>query len=101
MIDQRGQGLIELLVATAIGLLVLGALLQFAVSAHTLTSVEGERADLQQRLRVAIEMIRHDLMLAGAGPSRGPLRGPLNAIFPAVITTWEGALRPSPTTWPP
>lgn len=90
MIDQRGQGLIELLVATAIGLLVLGALLQFAVSAHTLTSVEGERADLQQRLRVAIEMIRHDLMLAGAGPSRGPLRGPLNAIFPAVMPARVG-----------
>ncbi|MBW8896282.1 MAG: prepilin-type N-terminal cleavage/methylation domain-containing protein, partial [Acidobacteria bacterium] len=90
MIDQRGQGLIELLVATAIGLLVLGALLQFAVSAHTLTSVEGERADLQQRLRVALEMIRHDLMLAGAGPSRGPSRGPLNAIFPAVMPARVG-----------
>lgn len=90
MIDQRGQGLIELLVATAIGLLVLSVLLQFAVSAHTLTSIEGERADLQQRLRVAIEMIRHDLMLAGAGPSRGLSRGPLNAILPPIVPARVG-----------
>jgi hypothetical protein len=90
MIDQRGQGLIELLVAAAIGLLVLSVLLQFAVSAHTLTSVEGETADLQQRLRVAIEMMRHDLMMAGAGPSRGPSRGALAAIFPPIIPARVG-----------
>jgi hypothetical protein len=90
MIDERGQGLIELLIASAMGLLVLAVLLQFAISAHTLTSVEGETADLQQRLRVAAETIRHDLMLAGAGPNRGPSRGALNGIFPPILPARVG-----------
>ncbi len=95
-VDRRGFGLIELLIATAIGLVVIGVLLQFAVSAHTLTGVQGEIADLDQRLRVAVETMRHDLTLAGAGPTRGPSRGPLNATFAAIVPARTGALRPDP-----
>jgi hypothetical protein len=47
--------------------------------------VQGETADLQQRLRVAIETIRRDLMLAGGGPIRGPSRGPLNRVFSPIL----------------
>jgi hypothetical protein len=83
--DSRGFGLLELLIATAIGVVVLAVLLQFAVSAHILTGVQGETADLQQRLRVAIESMRHDLMLAGGGPIRGPSRGPLHRVFPPIL----------------
>lgn len=83
--NASGFGLLELLIATAIGVVVLAVLLQFAVSAHTLTGVQGETADLQQRVRVAVETIRHDLMLAGAGPIGGPSRGPLNRVFPPIL----------------
>ncbi len=83
--DASGFGLLELLIATAIGVVVLAVLLQFAVSAHTLTGVQGETADLQQRVRVAVETMRHDLMLAGAGPIRGPSRGPLNRVFAPIL----------------
>jgi type II secretory pathway pseudopilin PulG len=89
--DRSGFGLIELLIATAIGLGVLAVLLNLAVSAHTLTAVQGESADLHQRLRVAVESMRHDLMLAGAGPTRGPSRGPLNATFPSILPSRAGA----------
>ena len=83
--DANGFGLIELLIATVIGIVVLAVLLQFAVTTHTVTNAQGEAVDLQQRLRVALEMIRHDLMLAGAGPVRGPSRGPLNAVFAPIV----------------
>jgi hypothetical protein len=83
--DSTGFGLLELLIATGIGLLVLAVLLQFAASAHTLTGVQGETADVHQRLRVAIESLRHDLMLAGGGPIHGPSRGPLHRVFPPIL----------------
>ena len=83
--DASGFGLLELLIATAIGVVVLAVLLQFAVSAHTLTGVQGETVEVQQRLRVAVEALRHDLMLAGAGPIGGPSPGPLNRVFPPML----------------
>ena len=83
--DQGGFGLLELLIATAIGVVVLAVLLRFAVSAHTLTGVQGETIDMQQRLRVAVETMRHDVMLAGAGPIRGPSSAPLNQVFPPIL----------------
>ena len=60
-------------------------LLQFAVSAQTSAGVQCEIADLHQRLRVAVDTIRHDIMLAGAGPSRGPARGPLSQVFAPIV----------------
>lgn len=94
--DASGFGLLELLIATAIGLVVLAVLLQFAVSAHTLTGAQGETADLQQRVRVAVETMRRDLMLAGAGPIRGPSRGPLNRVFPPIRPARIGLSGPDP-----
>ena len=60
-----------MLMATAISGILLGVLLQFAVLAHTSAGVQGETADLQQRLRVAVETIRHDIILAEAGRRAG------------------------------
>ena len=94
--DASGFGLLELLMASAIGLVVLAVLLQFTVSAHMLTGVQGETAELQQRLRVAVETVRHDLMAAGAGPSRGPSRGPLNRVFPPILPARIGATGADP-----
>ncbi|MFL6280511.1 MAG: PilW family protein [Vicinamibacterales bacterium] len=95
-VDRSGFGLVELLIAMAIGLVVLAVLLQFAVSVHILTGGQGETADLHQRLRVAVETMRHDLTLAGAGPARGPWRGPLNATFPPIVPARTGDIRPDP-----
>jgi hypothetical protein len=40
-------------------------------------AVQPEVSDMQQRLRVAIDMIAKDVMMAGAGISSGPMTGPL------------------------
>ena len=81
--SQRGYGLLEILIALAISGVLIGVLLQFAVSAHALAGAQGEVADLQQRARVAVETMRHEIGLAGAGPSRGPLSQVFAPIVPA------------------
>lgn len=93
---ERGYGLLELLIATAIGVVVLAVLLRFAVAAHTLTGVQGETMDVQQRLRVAVEAMRHDLELAGAGPTRGPFAGPLNRLFAPIAPARIGVTGADP-----
>jgi len=95
-LEVGGYGLIEMLIATAIGCLLLGVLLQFAVSAHTSAGVQSELADVQQRLRMAVESMRHDIMLAGAGPSRGPDRGPLVRVFPPIRPARTGVTGADP-----
>jgi len=94
--NASGYGLIELLIATAIGCVLLGVLLQFAVSAHTSAGVQSETADVQQRLRVALESMRRDIVLAGAGPSRGVDRGPLANTLPPVLPARTGSTAPDP-----
>lgn len=94
--DIRGYGLIEMLIATAIGCVLLGVLLQFAVSAHKSAGVQSELADLQQRVRVALESMRHDIMLAGAGPSRGPGGGPLANVFAPILPARTGVAGADP-----
>ena len=80
-----GYGLIEMLFATAIACVLLGVLLQLAVSTHKSAGVQSDRTDLHQRLRVALESMRHDIALAGAGPSRGPGGGSLARVFPPIL----------------
>ena len=94
--SQGGYLLIELLIAAAIGCALLGVLLQFAVSAETAVAVQGDVVDQQQRLRVAVESMRHDLLLAGAGPSRGLSRGPLVNVFPPIVPARLGLVDPDP-----
>jgi len=89
--SQRGYGLLEMLIALAISGVLIGVLLQFAVFAHASGGVQGEAADLQQRLRVAVETMRHEIILAGAGPSHGPARGPLSQVFAPILPARIGS----------
>ena len=93
---QPGYVLLEMLIATAIGGALLGVLFHFAVSVHTTVAVQADAVDLQQRLRVAVEVIRHDLLLAGAGPSRGVAQGPLARTFPPIIPARTGMVDADP-----
>jgi hypothetical protein len=56
--------LAELLIAAALTAGVLGGVFTAAGPAQASFATEQERADLQQRLRVAVEMLTHDLRMA-------------------------------------
>ncbi len=89
---ERGFALVEVLVSAAIACAVLGVILQFAVAAQSAVRTQADVADLQQRLRVAAEAIRHDLLLAGAGPSHGAWRAPLADVFAPIVPARTGAV---------
>ena len=91
---ERGFGLVETLMATLIASILLGVLLQLAITAQGAVGVQADAVDLQQRLRVAVSMLQNDLAMAGAGPSQGGWRGGLARVFAPVVPARIGSRRP-------
>jgi hypothetical protein len=81
-----GFSILELLIAVAITLVVAGAIFGLTGPAYALFETAVERADMQQRLRIGIEAISKDLMMAGM-PGR---------TFPAVLPRRRGLRSPDP-----
>lgn len=64
---QRGFSLLEMMVALALGTIVLGAAVQMYIQSVAATFTVSERAEMQQDFRAASNMMTKDLSLAGAG----------------------------------
>lgn len=94
--DEGGLTLVELLLTTAIVLAVTGAVFQLLDPARAIFQVQPELADLQQRLRVGVGALVHDLTMAGAGPEVGPQAGPLSGAFATVLPYRAGAVGHDP-----
>jgi prepilin-type N-terminal cleavage/methylation domain-containing protein len=95
----RGFTLIELLVAMGIMLAVTAAVFAVVNPAQAVFLAQPEAADLQQRLRVAVETLRGDLLTAGAGPTiASPARGPLSRYLAPVMPYRSGDLRADPAS---
>jgi prepilin-type N-terminal cleavage/methylation domain-containing protein len=65
--SSRGFSLIELMVALALGLLITGAAVKLYSTGVDATWVVQQRAEMQQDLRAAEDMLLKDISLAGAG----------------------------------
>lgn len=81
----EGFTLIETLVASAVTITIAGAVFAVINPAHGLLQAQPEVADMQQRLRVAVDSLRHDLLLAGAGAYAGRQPGSLGHYFAPVL----------------
>jgi len=92
----RGFSLIEALIATALMLAVTSAAFTMMHPAYGAFAVEPESADMQQRLRVAADVLSKDLAMAGASAYSGPHAGSLVYSFPAVLPFRQGTLRDDP-----
>ena len=92
--DVKGYSLVELLVAMGITLSALAGTLTIVSRLQVGFGTEGERADGQQRLRVAINAISRDLSRAGGGSFQGTHRGPLGFSVATVFPFRRGAVRP-------
>ena len=66
-VPEGGFTILELLVAMAIALGLMATLLDVAHGARGIFQAQPERADMLQRLRVAIDALPKDLLMAGAG----------------------------------
>ena len=73
---QRGFSLLELLVASSIGLIVLAAATSLFKTGMDSTQRVVQRAETQQNLRAAVELMTKDISHAGAGLPSGGLQLP-------------------------
>jgi hypothetical protein len=74
----------EVLVALMLGLLLLAGLVTFVSHTTRLVQLHPDRFELQQRARVALDLVSRDLRSAGAGVDLGPATGRLAQTFPPV-----------------
>jgi len=92
-VKAAGFSLTEALVAMALTLMVTGTAMALVGPASAIAATQPEVMDVQQRARVAAEMIARDLSPAGAGMYAGPERGVLPMTIPAVLPRRLGADR--------
>jgi hypothetical protein len=80
-----GFTLVELLVASLIALSITAAVMTLAGQAQRIFQAQPEESDLQQRIRVGVDTLHHDIVMAGAGTYAGPALGSLADALAAVM----------------
>ena len=73
-----------LIISTAIVLTLSAGVLSVVNPVSSIFTTQPEVADLQQRLRSGVDVLKGDLRMAGAGAYAGPLAGTLNNFFASV-----------------
>jgi prepilin-type N-terminal cleavage/methylation domain-containing protein len=89
----RGFSLIEMIIAMGITAAVVGTLFAIVQPAQGAFDTRLEVADMQQRLRVAVDALSRDLAMAGAGAYAGGRAGPLIRSFAPVLPFRQGPSR--------
>lgn len=87
-----GFSLIELVAVMAVTLVLAGAVIGLVNAMRGIVATQPEVADMQQRLRTALQQVAGELVNAGAGLDRTPLAGPLATTIPAVVPYRRGAV---------
>ena len=86
------MNLVELLVALAIVTTSAGALLSLVAAGQTIARLQPEAADMQQRARIATQVLATELSRAGAGVDSGVLAGPLASRFAPISVSSDGGV---------
>ena len=76
---ERGFTLLEAMVSMAIGLIVMAAMASLFKTAMNSTMLVTQRAETQQNMRAAIDLMVKDISLAGAGLPSGGIQLPTGA----------------------
>lgn len=96
MARERGFSLLEMVMAMALTMVVVGSVFSVMNPAHGSFATEPEISDLQQRLRIAHDALYRDLVMAGAGAYLGGQTGSLIYFFPPVLPFRQGAIDDAP-----
>jgi hypothetical protein len=83
--EEGGFTIIELLMSSLIMLVVTGAIFSLMNPAEGTFQKEPEVSDLQQRLRVGVDTLNKDLVMAGAGTYAGEMAGALSYFIAPVM----------------
>jgi type II secretory pathway pseudopilin PulG len=98
MTRDSGFTLVESLVSLVLMVTVSGAVFALVTPTSTSSQTHPEALDMQQRARVAGDLLSRDLRMAGAGSGAGPRTGPLNRYFAPVVPRRMGLLQPDAST---
>src|SRR5579863_10381112 len=77
--SERGFTLLELMVSMAVGLIVMAAMASLFKTGMTSTMLVTQRAETQQNMRAAIDLLVKDISMAGAGLPSGGIQLPSGA----------------------
>src|SRR5579872_1484669 len=89
--EDCGLSLVELVIALGVMVAVTAGLFSVMHPAQGAFAAEQDVADMQQRLRVASDVLSRDLAAAGAGAYGPPHAGPLVQYFAPVLPFRQGA----------
>lgn len=87
---QAGFTLIEMLVSMGILLVVIGSVFSIVDPSQGISKAQPEVIDMQERMRVAADVLQKDLMMAGAGTYSGSAVGALANFFPPILPRKTG-----------
>jgi hypothetical protein len=94
---ERGFSIVEMLIATVIMMAVTGATFALMNPAQGMFVAQPEVSDMQQRLRIAVDTLKKDLLMAGAGTYSGNNKlGSLGQYVATILPDREGNVTPDP-----
>ena len=91
---RAGFSLMEMLVATTIMMAVTGAIFGMMNPAQGTYQSQPEASDLQQRMRIGVDVLTKDIIMAGAGTYMGSNAGALYNYFAPIMPYRAGELNP-------
>jgi len=93
---EAGFTMVELLVSSLIMIAVTGAIFSLMNPAQGTYRVQPEVSDLQQRLRVGVDSLQKDLVMAGAGTYTGEAAGALSFYIAPIMPYHAFGDKPDP-----
>ena len=96
--SDAGFSLVESLIAMVLMLVVTGAVFGLVNPGTQTSQAQPEAMDMQQRARVAADILSRDLFMAGAGLYTGPSTGALTNYFAPIIPRKMGLNNADPYT---
>ena len=94
--SQAGFTLVEMLVSTALIVVVTGSVFSMLNPSYGTFQAQPEVSDMQQRMRVAADAVQKDLVMAGAGTYSGFMVGTLDNYFAPILPHRVGTINADP-----
>jgi pilin/secretion family protein with methylation motif len=91
-----GFTVIEMLISVAIMMMITGATFTLMNPAQGMYSAQPQVMDMQQRLRLGVDTLAKDLMMAGGGTYQGSNTGSLVNYFAPIVPYRIGNITPDP-----
>ena len=91
-----GFTIIEMLIATMVMMAVTGAVFTLLNPAQGISQTQPEVSDLQQRMRVGVDTLTKDIIMAGAGSYMGSGAGALYNYFAPIMPYRMGSVNSDP-----